>query len=183
MLKLSCCYNSENDCLILDGDTFFSRRFIDALRSGQIGTTKEDVSIYNDFFKSHEILALVTKDSFITNCMYFPRELRRCNLLSIKELGRLLRTSDAGLFSEYQYIGAKRVEHNLVKGIFRMRMFRRADLLNLDKRNLKSLLTKKNYDAICFEHSHSRSSLKNGRSNSFLDRLCVVALHLFALLR
>lgn len=160
MLKLSCCYNSANDCLILDGDTFFSRRFIDSLKSGQIGTTKEDISIYNDFFKSHQIPALLTNDSFITNCMYFPRELRSCNLLQINELGRFLRTSDTGLFSEYQYIGAKRVEHNLVSRTFKMRMFRRADLLNLDMRNLKSLLNKKNYDAICFEHGHSRSSLK-----------------------
>ena len=160
MLKLSCCYNSAHDCMILDGDTFFSRRFINSLKEGQLGITKEDVSIYNDFFKKNQIATLVTSDSFITNCMYFPSELRRRDLISIEELGNLLRTSDIGLFSEYQYVGSKRVEYKLASGIFKMRMFRRADLLNLEVRDLKRLLAEKNYDAICFEQDHNHSRFK-----------------------
>lgn len=160
MLKLSCCYHSAHDCLILDGDTFFSRRFVDSLTAGQIGITKEDISIYNNFFKYHQMATFVTSDSFITNCMYFPSELRSHNLISIDDLGYLLRTSDIGLFSEYQYIGAKRVECRLVDRIFKMRMFRRADLLNLDVRDLKRVLAEKNYDAICFERNHSHSPFK-----------------------
>jgi hypothetical protein len=160
LLKLSCCYNSVRDCLILDGDTLFSRRFIETLKNGQIGTTKENVAVYNEFFKKNRVTSLITSESFITNCMYFPSELRDCELMSVDDLGCILRTSESGLFSEYQYIGATRVECDLVSDIFKMRMFRRADLLNLRVSDLNRLMIKKNYDAICFEQNHNQSFVR-----------------------
>ena len=160
LLKLSCCYSSRRDCLVLDGDTYFSDSFIKTLMEGGVGTTNEDVTIYNEFFEKNNMSSERLESSFITNCMYFPSDLRGHNLISIDELVVLLSNSNNGLFSEYQYVAAKRVEFDIRGEIFKMRIFRRADLLNLCTSNLNSVIAKKKYDAISFEKNHTQSPFK-----------------------
>jgi hypothetical protein len=160
LLKLSFCFSSERDVLILDGDTLFSKQFLRNLVSGELAYTKENVAHYNLFFKDIDCDLPVREESFITNCMYYPVELNSNKLISIRELCELILSSRVGDFSEYQFIAIARIYYGLYSRLRPMRLFRRADLLFRRIERPTRYLSERGYDGICFEKNHDGGLVK-----------------------
>lgn len=182
-LKLSYYYHSDDDVLIIDGDTVLSEYLISNIVEGSLFFTMENFSGdtkafegYNNFIVHKNLLSTISQKCYICNFGLFRKDLKHFypeNILDFFESSAELihknklaeKTWWSSLnFSEYQ-INGQLSERNAAKSE-KLNIFRRGDLLIRKKFQIKNINTKtlesifKKYHCISYETEHKKTYVK-----------------------
>ena len=173
-LKLDYYLNSNDDVLIIDGDTVLSEAlFLASLRNDTLFYNSENVQQYSKLLCSFSFLNYGSSKSYICNfgafelsCKdFYPKDINgflseAADLVLKSQMQERRRYSSCD-FSEYQLNGDFRRQRG--KLLKRVKMFRRADLLMGAQSEYSLAFINKlfsRYECISFEIDHKSSALR-----------------------